>query len=93
MPARPEGTRTTDFTQETSPEARSTSRDVPRRLIHSPAETQVLLNISHASVYRLIKSGRLKKVKVGARSGITRESIEAVALASLDARNPRFRRC
>ena len=54
-------------------------RDIPRRLIHPPRETEILLGISHAQVYRLINAGRLKAVKVGSRTGITRESIDAVA--------------
>jgi excisionase family DNA binding protein len=53
--------------------------DIPRRLIHSPREAEILLGISHAQVYRLIARNRLRAVKVGARTGITRESIEAVA--------------
>lgn len=53
--------------------------DIPKRLIHSPRETEILLGISHAQVYRLIAAGRLRTVKIGARTGISRESIEAVA--------------
>jgi excisionase family DNA binding protein len=52
---------------------------IPRRLIHSPRETQNLLGISHAQVYRLLKLGKLKAVKIGTRTGITRESIDAIA--------------
>ena len=55
------------------------SNDVPRRLIHSPRETEILLGISHAQVYRLLAAGRLKAVKIGSRTGITRESIDAIA--------------
>jgi excisionase family DNA binding protein len=53
--------------------------EIPRRLIHSPRETQTLLGVSHAQVYRLIAAGRLEAIKIGARTGITRQSIEAVA--------------
>jgi predicted DNA-binding transcriptional regulator AlpA len=52
---------------------------VPDRLLHSPHETEILLGVSHAQVYRLIRAGRLVAVKIGARTGITRASIEAVA--------------
>jgi excisionase family DNA binding protein len=53
--------------------------EIPRRLIHSPREAQILLGISHAQVYRLLHAGRLRAVKIGSRTGITRESIEAIA--------------
>ncbi len=49
---------------------------IPRRLIHPPREAEILLGISHAQVYRLLAAGRLKAVKIGTRTGITRESIE-----------------
>jgi excisionase family DNA binding protein len=48
-------------------------------LIHPPRETEILLGISHAQVYRLLKLGKLKAVKIGSRTGITRDSIDAVA--------------
>jgi excisionase family DNA binding protein len=67
------------FLSENRTEASQTSSQVPDRLIHSPRETQCLLGISHAQVYRLLAAGRLKGVKIGSRRGITRESIEAVA--------------
>jgi excisionase family DNA binding protein len=53
--------------------------DIPRRLLHPPREAEILLGVSHAQLYRLLASGRLKKVKLGSRTGITRESIDAVA--------------
>jgi hypothetical protein len=53
--------------------------DIPRRLIHPPREVEILLGISHAPVYRLLAIGRLTKVKIGSRTGITCESIDAVA--------------
>ena len=58
---------------------RDVADEIPRRLIHSPREAQILLGISHAQVYRLLKAGRLRAVKIGSRTGITRESIEAIA--------------
>lgn len=59
--------------------ARNSVRDIPRRLIHPPREAEILLGLSHAAIYRLLKSGRLKAIKIGSRTGITRESIDAVA--------------
>jgi excisionase family DNA binding protein len=56
---------------------------IPHRLLHPPREVQILLGVSHAQVYRLIAAGRLKAVKIGSRTGITRESINAVACGTL----------
>jgi excisionase family DNA binding protein len=53
--------------------------EIPHRLVHPPREAETLLGISHAHLYRLIGKGRLKAVKIGNRTGITRESIDAVA--------------
>jgi excisionase family DNA binding protein len=50
--------------------------DIPNRLLYSPAEAERLLGLSHASVYRLIRDGKLIAVKLGARTGITAASIE-----------------
>jgi predicted DNA-binding transcriptional regulator AlpA len=52
--------------------------EIPHRLIHPPRKAEILLGLSHASVYRLIRDGRLVAVKIGGRTGITRASIEAV---------------
>jgi len=46
------------------------------RLLYSPAETEVILGISHATVYRLIRVGRLDAKKIGSKTVITAESIE-----------------
>jgi excisionase family DNA binding protein len=51
----------------------------PSRLLYSPSETEKLLGISHATVYRLLRAGRLKSVKIGAVRRITAASIENVA--------------
>jgi len=60
--------------------AATAGRDkIPCRLVHPPREAEILLGISHAHLYRLIRAGRLGAIKIGARTGITRESIEAVA--------------
>ena len=50
---------------------------------HYPVkETEVILSISHAQVYRLINSGKLDGRKIGSRTFITASSIESF-LASL----------
>ena len=62
-----------------SPSSSDAAAEIPRRLLHSPREARVLLGVSHAQIYRLIAAGRLKSVKIGGRTGITRASIEAIA--------------
>ena len=52
---------------------------IPHRLVHPPREAEILLGISHAHLYRLIRAGRLTAIKIGGRTGITRASIEAIA--------------
>ena len=49
---------------------------VPSRALYSPKETGIILDASHATVYRLISKGRLDARKLGAKTVITRESIE-----------------
>jgi excisionase family DNA binding protein len=51
------------------------------RLLYSPAETEMLLGISHATLYRLISAGKLTAIKIGSRTGITAESIERLCAA------------
>jgi excisionase family DNA binding protein len=46
------------------------------RLLYSPAKTEKLLGISHATLYRLIRARRLDAIKIGAATRITSESIE-----------------
>jgi excisionase family DNA binding protein len=53
--------------------------DIPKRLLYSPAEAQQLLGVSHATLYRSIKTGKLVAVKIGARTGITAGSIARLA--------------
>jgi excisionase family DNA binding protein len=55
------------------------SDPIPDRLLYSPRETQRLLGVSHATVYRLVGAGKLKKVKIGSRTGITAVSIRQLA--------------
>jgi excisionase family DNA binding protein len=52
------------------------------RALYSPKETETLLSVSHAQLYRLIGAGRLDARKIGSRTLITAESIETF-LASL----------
>jgi len=51
----------------------------PGRLFYSPRETEAILNISHATCYRLIAAKRLDARKLGAKTAITAESINALA--------------
>ncbi len=46
------------------------------RALYSPKETEVLLSVSHAQLYRLIGAGRLDARKIGSRTFVTVESIE-----------------
>jgi hypothetical protein len=52
------------------------------RALYPIKETEVILGISHAQIYRLLSAGRLDGRKTGSRSFITGASIEAF-LASL----------
>jgi hypothetical protein len=47
------------------------------RALYSTKETEVLLSISHAQLYRLIGANRLDARKIGSRTFITLVSIEA----------------
>ncbi len=49
-----------------------------KRRALSPRETERTLGISHASLYRLIKNGKLKTIKLGARTLIPVEAIDAL---------------
>jgi hypothetical protein len=48
---------------------------VPARMLYGTKETEALLSVSHAQLYRLIGAGRLDARKIGARTFITAESI------------------
>ena len=56
------------------------------RLLYSPAETEAILGISHATVYRLIRVGRLDAKKIGSKTVIT------AAIERLIAELPKVRR-
>lgn len=45
--------------------------------LFSPKDTKAILSVSHATLYRLIKSGRLDARKIAGKTVITRESIES----------------
>lgn len=54
----------------------NTTIPVPARALYSPRETEHILGVSHATLYRLIATGRLDARKLGGKTLITRESIE-----------------
>jgi excisionase family DNA binding protein len=49
-----------------------------KRRALSPREAERALGISHASLFRLLKSGRLKRIKVGSRTLIPVNAIDAL---------------
>ena len=49
---------------------------IPSRLLYPPAEAERMLGISHATLYRLLRAGRLDAKKIGCKTVITAESIE-----------------
>jgi excisionase family DNA binding protein len=49
---------------------------IPNRLLYSVAEAEALLGVSHSTLYRLARSGRLQIKKIGSKSVISAESIE-----------------
>jgi Helix-turn-helix domain len=51
------------------------SYDGLQRALYSPREAETILNISHATLYRLINTGRLDARKIGDKTVITSESI------------------
>jgi excisionase family DNA binding protein len=55
----------------------SNDKQIERRAL-SPREAERTLGISHATLFRLLKSGRLKRIKVGARTLIAVDAINAL---------------
>ena len=51
------------------------------RFFFSVRETEAILGISHATVYRLISAGKLDARKLGNKTLITGESIDRLAMA------------
>jgi excisionase family DNA binding protein len=49
-----------------------------KRRALSPREAERTLGISHATLYRLIKAGRLRTIKLGSRTIIPTEAIDAL---------------
>jgi hypothetical protein len=47
----------------------------PARALYSPRETEAILGISHATLYRLINDGRLDARKIDGKTVITDDSI------------------
>ena len=47
-----------------------------RQLLYSPRQTEAILAISHATLYRLINAGRLDARKIDGKTVITDESIQ-----------------
>ncbi len=52
------------------------------RSLYSPRETERILGVSHAQLYRIIGAGKLDARKIGNKTVISRQSIEAF-IASL----------
>ena len=50
--------------------------EIPSHFFYSPAETERMLGISHATCYRLIAAGKLDARKLGGKTLITSHSIE-----------------
>jgi len=49
---------------------------LPARALYSPRETEQILGLSHATLYRLIAAGRIDARKLGGKTLITAESID-----------------
>jgi excisionase family DNA binding protein len=54
----------------------SNDKQIERRAL-SPREAERTLGISHATLFRLLKSGRLRRIKVGSRTIIPVAEIDA----------------
>jgi len=51
--------------------------DSVQRQLYSPRETEAILGVSHATVYRLIAASRLDARKIDGKTVITSASIQA----------------
>ena len=49
----------------------------PLRALYSPRETEAILGVSHATLYRLINAGRLDARKIDGKTVITAASIQS----------------
>ena len=54
---------------------------VPTRVLYSPKETEQILSVSHATLYRLIAAGKLDARKLLNKTMITSELIEGFIAA------------
>jgi excisionase family DNA binding protein len=52
------------------------ARLLPPRALYSARDTETILSVSHATLYRLIAAGRLDARKIGGKTAITATSIE-----------------
>ncbi len=50
----------------------------PNRRAYTVRETQEILNVSYASIYRMLKDGRLKSINIGRSRRIPDHAIEAI---------------
>ncbi|MDI1347251.1 MAG: helix-turn-helix domain-containing protein [Pseudolabrys sp.] len=64
--------------EKSSRKLKPSSLPFEQRLALSVSETAETLGVGRNSVYGLIKAGRLKAVKLGARNTITTDSIRAL---------------
>ncbi len=55
---------------------------LPSRALYSPRETEAILGVSHATLYRLVNAGRLDARKIDGKTVITDKSIRQL-IASL----------
>ena len=56
----------------------SKNLQIPERRAFSIRETERATSLSHATIYRIIASGKLKTVKVGARRLVPAHAIDAL---------------
>lgn len=55
------------------------------KLAYSPAEAAEALGVGRSTVFDLMKSGKLRRVKIGAKTVIPRSSLEALLAETPDA--------
>jgi excisionase family DNA binding protein len=56
--------------------------DEVQRALYAPREAEIILGVSHATLYKLISEGRLEALKLGGATRITAASIKEL-IASL----------
>jgi excisionase family DNA binding protein len=54
------------------------AREQQRRLAYSVRETVRTTNLSYASIYRLIRAGKIRSVKIGGRRLIPASALDAL---------------